>query len=229
MKNLKVEYVSPDTLSAFAGNARTHSEKQVGQIAESIRKFGFVNPILVDDAGGVIAGHGRLMAAGLLAMDMVPVIRITHLSERERRALVLADNKIALNAGWDLSKLSDELSALVEMDFNLELTGFDEHEIDALLRDDAGVLPTNWHQDMIPQVPEPRAAQPTANNSHVPVADEPPTPKASDDAYSRFDLVMLHENKLALVEALNDIREEFQYEKLEDCLLHMVRFWRDKA
>lgn len=232
---LKITYVAPDSLTAFSGNARTHSENQVAQIAESIRQFGFVNPVLVDEAGGVIAGHGRLMAAAMLGMEQVPVIRIGHLSERERRALVLADNKIALNAGWDLSKLSSELDALIDMGFDVGLTGFDEQEIDALLRDDAGVLPTNWYPEMTAPEPVSRAAiKSELSGDNAPASDSGQMasdsgPKASDDDYSRFGLVMLHENKIALVEVLNEIRDSYQYDKLEDAVMHLVRHWRNEA
>lgn len=144
--NLKIEYLAPSSLKAYEGNSRTHSELQVEQICASIREFGFVNPILVGDDNTVIAGHGRLMAAAQLELETVPVIRLSMLSDRQRRALVIADNKIAMNAGWDFAKLGDELSALVNEDFDLGLTGFNEQELDALLKDDVGILPDNWDQ-----------------------------------------------------------------------------------
>lgn len=144
--NLKIEYVSPSNLKAYENNSRTHSEKQLAQICASIRDFGFVNPILIGDDNVIIAGHGRLMAAHELELETVPVIRLSDLSDRQRRALVIADNKIALNAGWDFSKLGDELSALIGEDFDLGLTGFDEQELDALLKDDIGILPDVWGQ-----------------------------------------------------------------------------------
>lgn len=144
--NLKIEYIAPSSLKAYEGNSRTHSELQVEQICSSIREFGFVNPILVGDDNTVIAGHGRLMAAAQLELETVPVIRLSTLSDRQRRALVIADNKIAMNAGWDFAKLGDELSALVNEDFDLGLTGFNEQELDALLKDDVGILPDNWDQ-----------------------------------------------------------------------------------
>jgi ParB-like chromosome segregation protein Spo0J len=141
---LRIEYLATDLLRPYDGNARTHSEAQVAQIIASIREFGFTNPILANDQNVVIAGHGRLLAAQHMGLASVPVVRLGHLSERQVRALTLADNKIALNAGWDFAKLSDELSAIAEMDFDLGLTGFDEQELDALLKSDADVLPATW-------------------------------------------------------------------------------------
>lgn len=141
---LKIEYMEPDRLRPYEGNARTHSDNQVRAIAESVRQFGFTNPILADAEGIVIAGHGRLEAAKKLGLTAVPVVRLSHLSERQRLALTLADNKIALNAGWDFGKLSEELSILAELDFDLSITGFDEQELDALLKQDADILPASW-------------------------------------------------------------------------------------
>lgn len=109
-------------LCPYPRNARTHSKKQIRQIAASIERFGFTNPILVSDAGEIIAGHGRVEAAKLLGMKTVPTVALSHLSEAERRAYVLADNKLALNAGWDQEVLAIELQGLIDLDFDLELT-----------------------------------------------------------------------------------------------------------
>lgn len=121
------------TLRPYARNARTHSKKQIKQIAKSIERFGFTNPVLVSDEGEIIAGHGRVEAARLLGWKTVPTIALSHLSETERRAYVLADNKLALNAGWDKEILAIELQALVELDFDLELTGFSIAEADLVI------------------------------------------------------------------------------------------------
>ena len=121
------------TLRPYARNARTHSKKQIKQIAASIERFGFTNPVLVSDEGEIIAGHGRVEAARLLGWKKVPTIALSHLSEAERRAYVLADNKLALNAGWDSEILAIELQALVDLDFDVELTGFSLAEIDLVL------------------------------------------------------------------------------------------------
>ncbi len=141
MKNITI--VEPERLESMAvadlrphdRNPRTHSKKQVEQIAESIRRFGFTNPVLVDRDGQVIAGHGRIEAAKLLGMATVPVLRLEHMTEAEKRAYVIADNRLAELAGWDNDLLALELSAVAELDgdFDLALTGFDVAEIEALL------------------------------------------------------------------------------------------------
>ena len=120
-------------LVPYSGNARTHSRKQIRQIADSITRFGFTNPVLTDDAGGIIAGHGRVAAARLLGLSEVPTICLSHLSPEERRAYVLADNKLAENAGWDPDILAIELQGLVDIGFDLEVTGFSLAEIDIVL------------------------------------------------------------------------------------------------
>lgn len=122
-------------LVPFARNSRTHSTEQIGQIAASIQQFGWTNPLLVDGANGVIAGHGRLAAARQLGLKQVPVIVLDHLTEAQKRALVIADNKLALNAGWNLDMLSEELAALGDEGFDLDLLGFDGSELAELLAD----------------------------------------------------------------------------------------------
>ena len=124
-------------LKPYPRNARTHSKKQVKQLARSIERFGFVNPVLVSDDGEIIAGHGRVEAAKLLGRRTVPTLALSHLSAAELRAYVIADNKLALNAGWDKEILAIELQALVDLDFEVELTGFSLAEIDLVL-DEAG-------------------------------------------------------------------------------------------
>lgn len=122
-------------LSPYARNARTHSKKQIKQIAASIQRFGFTNPVLISATGEIIAGHGRVEAAKLLGRDSVPTLELVHLSEAERRAYVLADNKLALNAGWDRDMLAIELQGLIDLEFDLDLTGFSVAEIDFTLDD----------------------------------------------------------------------------------------------
>lgn len=133
MTKAQIEYVSVDKLIPFAKNSRTHDDAQVAQIAASIREFGFTNPVLIDEASGIIAGHGRVMAARKLKLDEVPCIRLSHLTDAQKRAYVIADNKLALNAGWDDAMLKLELADLKALDFDLDLTGFDSDEIDKLL------------------------------------------------------------------------------------------------
>ena len=122
--------LSVDILKPYARNARTHSKKQVKQIAASIERFGFTNPVLISDAGEIIAGHGRVEAARLLGRKTVPTLTLSHLSETERRAYIIADNKLAMNAGWEKEILAIELQALVDLEFDVELTGFSLAEVD---------------------------------------------------------------------------------------------------
>jgi ParB-like chromosome segregation protein Spo0J len=129
----QIEYVSLDDLTPYTRNARTHSPGQIKQIVASIREFGFTNPVLIDGDGGIIAGHGRVTAAREMGMETVPCIRLGHLSEAQWRAYVIADNKLALNAGWDFSMLSAELIDLKAVDFNLDLIGFNQLELSELV------------------------------------------------------------------------------------------------
>jgi DNA modification methylase len=125
--------MTTSSLQPYARNARRHSKKQIRQIADSIQRFGFTNPVLISDSNEIIAGHGRVSAAKLLGLATVPTLRLSHLTEVERRAYVLADNKLALNAGWDQEILAIELQALVDLDFDMVLTGFSLAEIDLTL------------------------------------------------------------------------------------------------
>lgn len=217
LSSLEIHYRRTADLVPFAGNARTHPEHQIAQIVGSIRTFGFYNPVLIDERGNIIAGHGRVMAASQLGMEEVPTITLQHLTDSERRALVLADNKIALNGSWDFEKVRDELSALATEDFDLELTGFLDHEINTLLESTADVLPVDVESNYVEKV-------------HHAQNDEPEgykEPKVTDDEYSRFDLVMLHTNKAELVEVLSKRRTDMMYEKLEDALMDLVKFWKE--
>jgi ParB-like chromosome segregation protein Spo0J len=130
---VQIEQVATADLIPYARNARTHSESQVAQIAGSIQEFGFTSPVLIDAANGIIAGHGRVMAAQKLGLQSVPCIRLGHLSEVQKRAYILADNRIALNSGWDEAMLQMELSELHADDVDLGLLGFDAEEVSKLL------------------------------------------------------------------------------------------------
>lgn len=140
------------SLIPYARNSRTHSDAQVSQIAASIKEFGFTNPILIDETGGIIAGHGRVLAAQKLGLKAVPVITLSHLSETQRRAYVIADNKLALNAGWDDEMLRLEFSELEQAGFDLELTGFSLDEIEDLQIDEIADGLTD--EDAVPDAPE---------------------------------------------------------------------------
>jgi ParB-like chromosome segregation protein Spo0J len=129
---MQIKEVAVDKLIPYAKNSRTHSEAQIAQIAASIKEFGFRNPILVDGTG-VIAGHGRLLAARKLNLKQVPTIYCSDLTEPQKKAYIIADNKLAMNAGWDGELLALEMEELLKGNFNLELLGFTENELDELL------------------------------------------------------------------------------------------------
>jgi len=133
----KIEQLKTTDLIPYVGNTRTHDEKQVAQVAASIKEFGFTNPILIDASNGIIAGHGRLMAAKKLGLKSVPCIKLDHLTDAQRRAYVIADNKLALNAGWDEDALAVEIDRLLEDGFDIDLTGFGEDEMGAFEIDEA--------------------------------------------------------------------------------------------
>jgi DNA modification methylase len=156
---LNIEKIDISVLIPYARNARTHSDEQIAQIAGSIKEFGFNNPVLIDKDNGVIAGHGRLAAARKLGLKEVPCIRLEHLTETQRKAYILADNRIALNSGWEAELLSLELSELLDGGVNLESLGFDADEIDALLNK---IEPTEGltDEDATPEVPEEPVTKP---------------------------------------------------------------------
>jgi ParB-like chromosome segregation protein Spo0J len=137
---LKIEYKKVEDLAPYELNSRTHSEEQVVQIANSIKEFGFTNPILLDGDNGILAGHGRLAASKLLEMKEVPTIQLSELSEDQKRAYVIADNKIALNADWDTDILKMELTDLMDAKYDVSLLGFDDKEILKLFDDEKGAV-----------------------------------------------------------------------------------------
>ena len=146
----QIEIRSIDDITPYARNSRTHSDEQVAQIAASIREFGWTTPILIDEEGSVICGHGRLLAARKLGQAEVEVIVARGWSDAKKRAYVIADNKLALNAGWDMELLALELADLKEFDFDLGLTGFSDEELSKLLPDKTD---GNTDQDEVPEVP----------------------------------------------------------------------------
>ena len=154
---MKIEYTSVRELRPHPNNARTHSKKQIRQIAKSIQQFGFCNPVLVDDAKQIIAGHGRVEAAKLLGIDAVPTVRLSHLSAADKRAYVLADNKLAEKAGWDRELLAIELQGLIELDVDIELTGFEMAEIDLLFEEAREANDASGPEDALPE-PSPAPA-----------------------------------------------------------------------
>jgi len=151
---MEIEHLPIETLIPYARNSRTHSETQISQIVASIREFGFTNPVLIDGEGGIIAGHGRVMAARKMGIEQVPCIRLAHLTETQRRAYIIADNKTALNAGWDDEMLKLEFNDLELSGFDVELTGFSLDEIADLMPEE--IAPGLTDEDAAPEVqPDP--------------------------------------------------------------------------
>ena len=146
-----IKTVSVADLIPYARNSRTHSEEQVTQIAASIKEFGFLNPVIIDGEKGIIAGHGRVMAAKKLGMTELPAVEASHLTDAQRRAYIIADNKLALNAGWDEEMLRVEFAELTEAGFDLDLTGFSLDEIGALQIEE--IPPGLTDEDAVPDVP----------------------------------------------------------------------------
>lgn len=147
----QIEYIETTTLIPYARNSRTHSEQQVAQVAQSIRQFGFTNPVLIDANGVIVAGHGRVMAAKSIGIKSVPCIRLGHLNEAQIRAYVIADNKLAENAGWDEEMLRLEMQHLQSVDFDLSLIGFTDEELEDLLQDDDPPQQGMTDADQVPE------------------------------------------------------------------------------
>lgn len=137
MEDLKIEYADPAKLIPYSNNSRTHSQAQIKKIAASIKEFGFINPVVIDKDGGIIAGHGRIEAAAMLDLKTVPTIKAEHLTDAQKRAYVIADNRLAEDAGWDEEMLKIEIGRLSEDGYNLLLMGFEDSEIDGFLQYEA--------------------------------------------------------------------------------------------
>lgn len=149
---MQIVYKKVNELIPYINNSRTHSEEQVNQIVASINEFGFTNPLLIDEKDNIIAGHGRLLASKKLGMEEVPCIVLKGLTEAQKKAYIIADNKMALNAGWDEELLKIELENLKELDFDLDLTGFNVDELDDILGNNEEE--TEIVEDEVPEVPE---------------------------------------------------------------------------
>lgn len=157
---LEVVYKKASDLIPYVNNSRTHSDEQITQVASSIKEFGFTNPILIDEDGGVIAGHGRLMASKKLGLDEVPTITLAGLTEAQKKAYVIADNQLALNAGWDSEKLSIELDDLKSLNYNIDIIGFNDKEIDKFLNDLSADKDNPYTKKVEPPVYEPTGEKP---------------------------------------------------------------------
>ena len=152
MKHYEHSIQQVSDLIPYVNNSRTHSDEQVNQVASSIKEFGFTSPVLIDEQGGIVAGHGRVMAAQKLKITEVPCITLSGLTDAQKKAYVIADNQLPLNAGWDLDKLKLEIETLGELDFDIDLLGFDDDFLDGLL--DVQMEEGLTDEDEVPEVPE---------------------------------------------------------------------------
>jgi hypothetical protein len=207
----KVERRPVAELVPYARNARTHDEAQVAQIAASIREWGWTIPILIDEAGMIIAGHGRVLAAYKLGLEDVPTMTAVGWTESQKRAYVIADNKLALNAGWDDELLKVELDALADAGFNLDLVGFDEAELSELFNpDDPG---GNYSRKLVAPIYEPKGEQP-------PVADLYDTTKADELKAAISASADLPEDIAAFLIAAADRHVAFNFHRIADFYAH---------
>lgn len=199
----ELEYVATAALIPYARNSRTHSETQVKQIASSIKEFGFTNPVLIDKDNGIIAGHGRVQAAELLNLDTVPCIRLSHLSNQQRRAYVIADNKIALNASWDFDMLKLDLSELADEGFDFESIGFTQMEINNIISDYEAAFETTDDEE-----------------HYVTSSGEP---KESDIGYVTFSILLSTDDKKVLLDKISDVREKYSLDTMAESFMTIIK------
>lgn len=215
MSDLQIEPLPLDRLIPYANNSRTHSDEQVAQIAASIREFGFTNPVLIDNDDGIIAGHGRVLAARKLGLEQVPCIRLGHLTEAQRRAYIIADNKLALNAGWDEELLAIELSSLREIDFDLGLMGFNAEEIEAALNPpepEQDGLSDNYTHKVDAPVYEPKGEKP-------PVQELMDRTRA-DELKAAIEKAKLPADVASFLKSAADRHTVFNFEKIAEFYCH---------
>lgn len=230
MMKLTIKYKNVDALVPYARNAKTHDAENVGVIAASIERFGFLDPVALDSNDVIVWGHGRVLAAELLGMATVPTITLpSTITPDEIRALRIAHNKLAEKSGWDTDALRIELEDLKGLNFDLSATGFDGRELDNLLRD--------VEKDFATFSEPPPRVMPNITVGEEDEADDddeeeeasPPEPKSSDDHYSQFAIVMLHESKLRFMDVLAKIRNDKGLDKLEDALMELVRVYEERV
>lgn len=197
---LKIEYKKTQDITPYLNNSRIHDDAQVAQIAASIKEFGFTNPILIDEQNTIIAGHGRHQAAQTLDMEEVPVIKLEGLSEAQRKAYVIADNKIALNASWSIESLEVEFQRLKELNFDIGFTGFEAEEIAALLKNvDDSEFSYDFDED-----------------------ESQTEPLKTDEGYAEFVVVLQKENKQKVLEMIQSIKLELNTQSTEDAFMALI-------
>lgn len=236
---LTIKYRDVSALVPYARNAKKHDAENVGVIAASIERFGFLDPVALDSNDVIVWGHGRVLAAELLGMATVPTITLpSTIKPDEMRALRIAHNKLAEKSGWDNDALRIELEDLQSLNFDLSATGFDGRELDNLLRDVEKDFATfnEPPRRVMPNITigEPEE-QPDEDDGDDDGADSPTTtpppinePRSSDDHYSQFAIVMLHDNKVRMMDVLDKLRNAKGLDKLEDALMELVRSYEER-
>lgn len=209
-----IEQIKVDDLIPYATNSRTHSPEQVAQIAASMVEFGWTNPVLIDARGTIVAGHGRVMAARKLGMETIPCIRLGHLSPSQVRAYVIADNKLALNAGWDEAMLKAELDILKEEGFDIGLTGFSNEELLELLHleDQKGDLNNEYTHKVEAPIYTPKGEKPPINNLF--------DPSRAESLISKIENAKLPKDVEQFLKIAASRHVVFNYEKIAEFYCH---------
>lgn len=206
----QIEQIAVDRLIPYANNARVHSDEQIAQIASSIREFGFNAPVLIDKDHGIIAGHGRVAAARKLGLSEVPCIRLEHLTERQKKAYILADNKIALNSTWDKSVLNLELQELKDLGIDLSIVGFTELDL-ARLSDD-------MDQDFLDGI---------ALNATNEPSEEKSSPSDESSEMAPLSVVLEHEQRVLVFEALRIAKKKYNLDTSGQAIWIICKEWLD--
>ena len=211
----KLELWPPSRLVPYARNARTHTPEQVRQVADSIRAFGFNSPILVDSKDGILAGHCRLAAAKELGLEVVPVVVLDHLTPAQRKAYILADNRIAQNAGWDRVLLNDELAALAEDDIPFDLLGFDA--------DDMRRLADSVQLAALEAMAGTVQSEPESGGDDEEEEEEQEENTGSGEVYHTFAVSLLWNDREEVLATIRAAKEKLRCESTADALLHICR------
>lgn len=241
MMQLQIVYENVDELVAYAQNVKNHDEQNISIIADSIKRFGFLDPIALDSNNVIVWGHGRVLAAKSLGMATVPTITLpSTITPTEIRALRIAHNKLAEKSGWDTDALRIELEDLQSLDFDLAATGFNSRELDSLLSDIEKDLAT-FNEDEV-RSGSPKSLdiddyeqQPdedeNGDGADIPISTPTSSgsPKKDELQYSQFAVVMSEENKNRLMQLLNKLRSDKMLDKIEDALMELVRAYEDRA
>lgn len=238
MKQLQIAYENIDALVPYAQNIKNHDAENVGIIAASIDRFGFLDPIAIDAKGVIVWGHGRVLAAKSLGMATVPTITLpSTITHDEIRALRIAHNKLAEKSGWDTDALRIELEYLQNLDFDLSATGFDGRELDALLRSVEKDLaafnePTHWdsptratykEQPDEDEDQDEEYGDDLGDGADSPICSSAPLPNPE---FVTFTIIMKEDNQKSLIETLLEIKQEKGFDKIEDALMEMARVYK---